>query len=138
MKEMGLFGLMVPEAFGDIRAYGVATAEKVGVVALPVTDLVHGHSLAHERAHMRDRAQRRVGEAEWEHRRRMAVEHALNVFGEDRVLFGSDWPVVTQAATYQRWVETVEAITRDFSDEQKDKLWRQNAVRFYRLDDEGS
>lgn len=66
------------------------------------------------------------------------VEHALNVFGEDRVLFGSDWPVVTQAATYQRWVETVEAITRDFSDEQKDKLWRQNAVRFYRLDDEGS
>ncbi len=36
------------------------------------------------------------------------VEHALTVFGEDRVLFGSDWPVVTQAATYPRWVETVE------------------------------
>jgi len=64
------------------------------------------------------------------------VEHALTVFGEDKVLFGSDWPVVTQAASYTRWVETVEEITRDFSDQQKDKLWRQNAVRFYRLEDE--
>ncbi len=41
------------------------------------------------------------------------VEHALTAFGEDRVLFGSDWPVVTQAASYPRWVETVEEITRD-------------------------
>ena len=64
------------------------------------------------------------------------VEHALTVFGEDRVLFGSDWPVVTQAAIYTRWVETVEEITKDFSDAQKDKLWKQNAVRFYRLEDE--
>jgi L-fuconolactonase len=52
------------------------------------------------------------------------------------VLFGSDWPVVTQAASYTTWVETVEKITNDFSDKQKDKLWKQNAVRFYRLEDE--
>jgi L-fuconolactonase len=64
------------------------------------------------------------------------VEHALTIFGEDRVLFGSDWPVVTQATSYARWVETVEEITRGFSDEQKDKLWKQNALRFYRLEDE--
>ncbi len=64
------------------------------------------------------------------------VEHALTVFGEGRVLFGSDWPVVTQAATYPRWVETVEEITSNFSDAQKDKLWKRNAVRFYRLEDE--
>lgn len=62
------------------------------------------------------------------------VEHAVTVFGEDRVLFGSDWPVVTQAATYRRWVETVEEITKDSSDIQKDKLWKDNAVRFYRLE----
>jgi L-fuconolactonase len=64
------------------------------------------------------------------------VEHALSAFGEDKVLFGSDWPVVTQAATYQRWVETVEEITKDLSEEQKNKLWRENAIRFYRLDSE--
>lgn len=61
------------------------------------------------------------------------VEHALKAFGEDRVLFGSDWPVVTQAATFTRWVETVEEITRDFTDEQQAKLWRENAVEFYRI-----
>ncbi len=64
------------------------------------------------------------------------VEHALAAFGEDKVLFGSDWPVVTQAASYTRWVETVDEITRNFSEEQKNKLWKQNAVRFYRLEDE--
>ena len=63
------------------------------------------------------------------------VEHALTVFGEDRVLFGSDWPVVTQAATYTRWVETVEELTRHFSEEQSAKLWKGNASRFYRLGD---
>jgi L-fuconolactonase len=64
------------------------------------------------------------------------VEHALSEFGEDKVLFGSDWPVVTQAASYPRWVETIEEIARNYSEEQKDKLWKQNAVRFYRLEDE--
>ena len=64
------------------------------------------------------------------------VEHALTAFGEDKVLFGSDWPVVTQAASYPRWVETVEEITKGFTEEQKNKLWKDNAVRFYRLEDE--
>jgi L-fuconolactonase len=64
------------------------------------------------------------------------VEHALDAFGEDKVLFGSDWPVVTQAASYRRWAETVEEITRNYSEEQKNKLWKENAVRFYRLEDE--
>ena len=64
------------------------------------------------------------------------VEHALAAFGEDKVLFGSDWPVVTQAASNTRWVETVDEITRNFSEEQKNKLRKQNAVRFYRLEDE--
>lgn len=62
------------------------------------------------------------------------VEHALSAFGEDKVLFGSDWPVVTQATSYTRWVEAVEAITADFSEAQKAKLWKDNAVRFYRLE----
>jgi L-fuconolactonase len=63
------------------------------------------------------------------------VEHALTAFGEDKVLFGSDWPVVTQAASYTRWLEAVEEITKDFSEAQKAKLWKDNAVRFYRLGD---
>jgi len=42
------------------------------------------------------------------------VSHVLAVFGEDRVLFGGDWPVSELATSYRRWVdapswETIEA-----------------------------
>jgi L-fuconolactonase len=62
------------------------------------------------------------------------VMHALEVFGEDRVVFGSDWPVCTLATSYKRWVETLENLTGEMSDEAKTKFWRGNATRFYRLD----
>jgi L-fuconolactonase len=61
------------------------------------------------------------------------VMHALAVFGEDRVLFGGDWPVVTLAATYRRWVESLDALTAHLSDTAKHKLWADNARRVYRL-----
>jgi L-fuconolactonase len=62
------------------------------------------------------------------------VHHALNVFGEDRVLFGGDWPVVTLAASYQRWVDTLTELTAGLSAEAAEKLWRSNARRVYRMD----
>jgi L-fuconolactonase len=56
------------------------------------------------------------------------ITHVLQAFGEDRVLFGGDWPVVTRASTYRRWVETVAQHS------QSPKLWRDNTRRVYRLD----
>lgn len=61
------------------------------------------------------------------------VLHTLDVFGEDRVMFGSDWPVATLAAEYARWVDAVETLTADLSGGAKRKLWHDNAKRFYRL-----
>jgi L-fuconolactonase len=61
------------------------------------------------------------------------VAHALDVFGEDRVVFGGDWPVLLLAASYDRWVETLLALTEHLSPEAKRKLWKENARRFYRL-----
>ena len=61
------------------------------------------------------------------------VAHVLEVFGPDRVAFGGDWPVVTQAASYERWVTTLERLTADLTPENKQKLWSDNARRFYRL-----
>jgi L-fuconolactonase len=61
------------------------------------------------------------------------VMHALENFGEDRVVFGSDWPVATLATAYPRWVETLDTLTAGWSDAARAKLWRHNAVRFYRL-----
>ena len=62
------------------------------------------------------------------------VLHTLDVFGEDRVAFGSDWPVVTLASSYALWVETLDTLTHDLSEQAKRKLWHDNAFRFYRLD----
>lgn len=61
------------------------------------------------------------------------VEHVLEVFGEDRVVFGGDWPVALQASPYKRWVETLEHITSGLSESAQRKLWAENARRFYRL-----
>ena len=61
------------------------------------------------------------------------IHHALEVFGEDRVAFGGDWPVVLNAASYLRWVETLDTLTSDLSAEARRKLWAENARRFYRL-----
>jgi L-fuconolactonase len=61
------------------------------------------------------------------------VEHVLKVFGEDRVMFGGDWPVVTVAAEYRRWVDTLAQLTDHVSAEAKTKLWRHNTRRVYRL-----
>ncbi len=62
------------------------------------------------------------------------VLHALEMFGEDRVVFGSDWPVVTQVAEYKRWIEVLEILTNELSGGARQKLWRDNGRRFYRLD----
>jgi predicted TIM-barrel fold metal-dependent hydrolase len=61
------------------------------------------------------------------------VSHVLEVFGPDRVAFGGDWPVAFQAASYTRWVGTLEALTAHLTPEAQRKLWSDNARRFYRL-----
>jgi predicted TIM-barrel fold metal-dependent hydrolase len=59
------------------------------------------------------------------------VNHTLNVFGPDRVMFGGDWPVCTLAATYKQWVEALKTIVHDRSEQDQRKLFHDNAVRFY-------
>jgi L-fuconolactonase len=61
------------------------------------------------------------------------LAHALRVFGEDRVVFGGDWPVLLLAASYDRWVETLDGLTQHMSPVARRKLWKDNARQFYRL-----
>ena len=62
------------------------------------------------------------------------VNVALEAFGEERVLFGSDWPVVLLASSYRRWYEALETLTAHLPLLTRRKLWSENAQRFYRLD----
>lgn len=61
------------------------------------------------------------------------VKHVLKVFGPDRVVFGSDWPVCTLRATVRQWVLALQGIVTDESVETQRRLFHDNAARFYGL-----
>lgn len=61
------------------------------------------------------------------------ISHVLDAFGENRVVFGGDWPVILLASSYVRWVETLQALTASLPESARSKLWHENASRIYRL-----
>jgi L-fuconolactonase len=61
------------------------------------------------------------------------VAHAIESFGFDRIAFGGDWPVLELAARYPDWVAMVDRIVEGASEAEKRKLYRDNAIRFYRI-----
>lgn len=61
------------------------------------------------------------------------INHTLDAFGPDRVVFGGDWPVCTLAATYRQWVEALRTIVGSRSLAERRRLFHDNAVKFYRL-----
>jgi predicted TIM-barrel fold metal-dependent hydrolase len=61
------------------------------------------------------------------------VDHAIQCFGWDRVLFGSDWPVCTLSASYRQWVDALVLLTSSAGEVNQKKLFEQNAIRIYRL-----
>jgi len=61
-------------------------------------------------------------------------DHVFAVFGEDRVLFGGDWPVSLQSTTYRAWVDTVESLISHHAADAQRKFWSENARRVYRLE----
>lgn len=61
------------------------------------------------------------------------VNHCLESFGPDRVMFGGDWPVCTLGATYREWVEALKTIVHDRPLADQKKLFHDNAARVYGL-----
>ncbi|HEX3152738.1 MAG TPA: amidohydrolase family protein [Gemmataceae bacterium] len=62
-----------------------------------------------------------------------AVNHTIEVFGWDRVMWAGDWPVCTLGAPLKDWVAAAKKIVQDKSEEQQRKLFHDNAVKFYGL-----
>ena len=61
------------------------------------------------------------------------VHHAIECFGWDRVMFGSDWPVCTLSASYGQWVDVLLSLTRGAGEANQKMLFHDNAIRVYRL-----
>lgn len=62
------------------------------------------------------------------------IDHVVNCFGVNRVMYGGDWPVSRLAGDYPDWVEALDWAIQDLPDVDKRKLYRDNAIAFYRLD----
>ena len=61
------------------------------------------------------------------------VEHCLECFGWERVIFGGDWPVCNITSSLGRWVEIIKEIVSKESAANQEKLFSKNAERIYRL-----
>lgn len=59
------------------------------------------------------------------------IDFVLQTFGTDRVMFGSDWPVCLLGASYTEACDIVEGNTTHLTEEEKAKLWGENAMKFY-------
>lgn len=63
------------------------------------------------------------------------VHHILNAFGTDRIMFGSDWPVCLQAASYAEVHNALRCILDGhLTAHGIDKLFGRNAIDFYKLE----
>ncbi len=78
-----------------------------------------------------------VTEADWDRWSsadlRPFADTALRVFGPDRLMFGSDWPVCLLAAGYRRVVDTARELTAGLSPAERAAVFGGTAARVYGL-----
>ena len=61
------------------------------------------------------------------------LDTVFEAFGTDRLMYGSDWPVILVSGIYVQWKSLLEKYMEGFSLEEKEKVFAGNAVNFYNL-----
>jgi L-fuconolactonase len=57
--------------------------------------------------------------------------HVFGVFGAERVMWGSDWPVCRLRASYEDWLGAAEELTAGLSGAERAQIFGQTAAGFY-------
>ncbi len=60
-------------------------------------------------------------------------ETVLTAFGPNRLMFGSDWPVLTLASSYKRWIDTVRSLIAGLSHDEQESISSGSAIAAYHL-----
>ncbi|WP_282607080.1 amidohydrolase [Pelagibius sp. Alg239-R121] len=55
-------------------------------------------------------------------------------FGPERIVWGSDWPVLRLASNYKRWFELAQSYYGGLGESERGAIFGENARRFYRLE----
>lgn len=78
-----------------------------------------------------------VTEADWQYWKptdfKVYLDVIVECFGMDRVMYGSDWPVCTLAASYEAMYALVADYFSSFSKTEQARFFGENAIRFYQL-----
>ncbi|MDT0469545.1 amidohydrolase family protein [Streptomyces gibsoniae] len=61
------------------------------------------------------------------------ADTVLDAFGPERIMFGSDWPVCTPAASYGEVLRTAEQLTQGLGADDRAQVFEGTARRVYRL-----
>ena len=61
------------------------------------------------------------------------IDHVIEAFGPNRLMFGSDWPVCLLRTNYRRWSDTVREFISDLSESEQSAILGDTAARVYRL-----
>ena len=64
---------------------------------------------------------------------RPVFDHVLRAFGPERLMWGSDWPVLELAGTYADWLQVAQTLCAAVSDADRAQVFGQTAARFYDL-----
>lgn len=78
-----------------------------------------------------------VTEADWKNWKQEDftpyLDSVIDMFGIDRVMYGSDWPVSLIEWTYGEVKGIVDTHVANFSENEKEKIYGKNAIEFYSL-----
>jgi L-fuconolactonase len=61
------------------------------------------------------------------------INHCLDVFGPERVVFAGDWPVCLRGMPLRDWVNLLKEVVANRPEKDRRKLFHDNAIRFYGL-----
>jgi L-fuconolactonase len=62
------------------------------------------------------------------------MQHLVRVFGPQRLLWGSDWPVLERAGRYEAWWRLCRDLAAQLAPGEREAIFGGNAARVYRLD----
>lgn len=61
------------------------------------------------------------------------LDVVFDAFGTDRLLFGSDWPVMLLSGIYVQWRSLIDKYMENISIEERENIFGNNAIEFYKL-----
>lgn len=66
------------------------------------------------------------------------IKHAVQCFGPERIMVGSDWPVSLTPGTYTQNMNAIESCLSSLNQKEREQVWGLNAAEFYGIATPGS